>query len=125
MEFSETPEFTKEFKKLQKKYRTLTEDISVLKKLLVVNPNGNSSKHWNRLCTDETMGVTVLKVRMMCRAVHGSQFRVTYAYQAQEVTVLFIEIYFKGNKENKDTIRVQNYFELVKGQVRKAAGDSI
>ena len=39
MIFEELKEFQKDFKKLVKKYRTLKEDIEVVKKVLKVNPN--------------------------------------------------------------------------------------
>jgi hypothetical protein len=118
MEFSETPEFSKEFKKLERKYRTLTADIAVLKKSLTTNPRGDGSKHWHVRHEDKILGVTALKVRMMCRAVRGTQFRVTYIYQTTKIEILFIEVYYKGYKENEDFERLKNYFELKQKEVR-------
>lgn len=114
MEFSETLEFRKEIKKLEKKYRTLITDIEVLKKSLITNPTGDGSKHWNVLHQDTTLGITALKVRMMCRAVRGAQFRVIYIYQAEKIEILFIEIYFKGDKENEDRERITDYLFSLK-----------
>lgn len=115
MEFSESDEFKKELKKLKKKYSTLVDDIEVLKKIIAVAPKGKG-KHDNILKSDEEAGVYIIKTRMMCRAVRGSQFRVIYAYDGQNIEVLFIEVYYKGNKENEDRERVQEYFESLKNK---------
>ncbi len=45
MDFSETYEFKKEYKKLLKKYRSLAEDLEVVKKAIKANPAGNETKH--------------------------------------------------------------------------------
>ncbi len=109
MDFSESDEFKKEFKKLSKKYRTLVDDLEVVKKAIRVNPTGDGTKHWNILRHD---GETkyAMKMRMMCRAVRGSQFRLIYLYESELVTVLFIEMYFKGMKEREDKERIDRYF---------------
>lgn len=117
MEFTESPEFVKECKKLKKKYQTLPDDIAILKKSLTFNPCGDGSKHWHISHEDKELGITALKVRMMCRAVRGAQFRVTYLYEVSRIEILFIEIYFKGQKENEDRERLKNYFELRKKQL--------
>lgn len=113
MDFKATDEFTKEFDKLKKKYRTLDTDLELLKKLLRLNPAGDGSKHWNLLKHEPEAKVHLLKVRMMCRAARGSQFRVTYAYQENKIEILFIEIYYKGNKENENMERAERYLKLL------------
>ena len=114
MEFRETEEFKKEFKGLKRKYQTLEADLAVLKKTIAIQPSGDGSKHWNRLATDHDSGVHIFKIRMMCRAVRGSQFRVIYAYREKQIEILFVELYFKGKKENEDKERVREYFELLR-----------
>jgi mRNA-degrading endonuclease RelE of RelBE toxin-antitoxin system len=109
MDFAESDEFKKEFKKLSRKYPTLSDDLEVVKKAIQANPAGNGTKHWNMLRHDgETM--YAMKMRMMCRAVKGSQFRLIYMYDGNKVEVLFIEMYFKGNKEREDQKRIERYF---------------
>ncbi|MCB9812759.1 hypothetical protein H6778_03825 [Candidatus Nomurabacteria bacterium] len=105
MEFSESDEFKKEFKKLQKKYPSLEDDLKVVKKAIAANPAGNGTKHWNILKTDGAES-HILKMRMMCRSVKGSQFRLIYFYDGQNVEVLFVEVYFKGSKEREDSERI-------------------
>lgn len=41
----------------------------------------------------------------------NSGIRVIYAYFAEEDKIEFIEIYFKGNKENEDTERIKEYLK--------------
>jgi len=114
MEFSETDEFKKDFKKLAKKYKTLSDDFAILKLAITATPLGSGSKHWNQLKHD---GVNkyVMKMRMMCRTVKGTQFRVIYFYDGLSVKVLFIELYFKGDKTRENNQRIEDLFmELAK-----------
>ncbi len=111
--FQETIEFTKELKKLSKKYRTLKKDICQLKELyLTTAPQGNGTKHWNLLHKNDH--VEIYKVRMHCDATKGKFFRVIYAYhlKKQNIELIeFIEIYFKGNKANEDKDRINDYLK--------------
>ena len=109
MDFSESDEFKKEFKKLAKKYPTLEEDFSVVKKAISVAPSGNGAKHWNVLKHDGGDRY-ILKMRMMCRAVKGAQFRLIYFYDGDKVEVLFIELYFKSDKERENIKRINDFF---------------
>lgn len=112
MYFSESKEFQKEFKKLSKRFRTLAEDLEVVKKIITVTPRGNGAKHWVALKSDIADERYIMKMRMMCRAVRGAQFRLVYLYsEIENITeILFIEIYFKGDKEREDLTRVDEYF---------------
>lgn len=109
MKFLESEEFKKEFKKLVKKYRSLPSDLEVVKKIIQTTPTGNGTKHWNVLKHDQT-DRHILKMRMTCRSIKGSQFRLIYLYDGQSIEILFIEIYFKGNKEREDKQRIEKYF---------------
>lgn len=114
--FQQTSEFTKDLKKLSKKYRTLEKDLCQLKELyLAAAPRGNGTKHWNLLYKNDD--VEIYKVRMHCDATRGKFFRVIYAYHLQTQTVElieFIEIYFKGNKANEDRDRISDYVKKYK-----------
>lgn len=99
-----TAEFEKEFKKYFKKYRTLEEDFAVFKKAVLAWPTGDKSKHWNVLKQDGEK--YILKVRMMCRAVRGASFRVIYYFDGKILELVFLEMYYKGNKEREDTERI-------------------
>lgn len=110
MNFQEGDEFQKEFKKLAKKYRTLVDDFQIVKKAIKASPAGDTSKHWHILKYDGA-DKYILKMRMMCRAVKGTQFRLVYFYDGTSVEVLFIEIFYKGNKENENKTRIDDYWE--------------
>lgn len=107
MQFRYSDEFEKEFKKLKKKYRTLESDLAVLKKAIIAEPTGDGSKHWNVL--HQTDVQCVVKVRLMCRALKGSSMRVVYRYDGEYAEVLFIELYYKGDKDNEDWERIRYY----------------
>ena len=105
MDFVETEEFAREFKRLRKKYKTLDEDLRTLQSIIRCYPGGNNSRHWNVLTEDGDC--VVLKMRMMCRSLRGASLRVVYLYDEQKHCVQLIEIYYKGDKdrENEDLYR--------------------
>ena len=104
--FSSLIEFEKEFKKLSKKYKTLSDDLEKFKKVLEVCPTG-VGKNFTIIHSLET--VEIVKARMACRALRDRSLRVIYGYIEKERKIEFIEIYFKGNKENEDRYRIKNY----------------
>jgi len=99
MEFSETNEYTKAFKRLYKKYKTLDTDIANIKEIICCYPKGAGARHWNLLSSIESCHV--YKTRLMCRAVKGSGFRLVYLYDEDADTFVLIEIYYKGDQENE------------------------
>jgi hypothetical protein len=109
MEIIEGEAFQKEFKKLQKKYNTLPADFDVLKVVLEDQPTGNSSKHWIILKQDGEK--FIFKTRMMCRALKGSSLRVIYYYDGAMIELVYLEIYFKGNKATEDSKRIDDFWK--------------
>jgi len=61
-----------------------------------------------------TWTVFVFKSRLQCRALRASSLRVVYAYQAAKNKVIFLEIFFKGKKENENSKR---WKEFIAGSV--------
>ena len=108
MNFNELPEFFKEFKRLAKKYKSLFEDLEEFKRIVDVVPLGNS-KHFNVLTKNEQC--SIIKARLFCRYLKGSSLRIIYAFHNQSCKVDFIEIYFKGDKENEDRERIKEYLK--------------
>jgi hypothetical protein len=49
---------------------------------------------------------------LFCRYLKGAALRIVYAYHAAHTRVDFIEIYFKGDKENEDQERIKNYLDI-------------
>ena len=106
MNFDELPEFTKECKKLAKKYRSLENDLAQFTAIVTTIPRGNS-KHFNVLVEEECF--CVVKARLFCRYLKGSSLRIIYAYFQADDRIEFIELYFKGDKENENFERSAMY----------------
>ncbi len=109
MNFDEQFNFGKEFARLAKKYRSLPDDIEEFKRVLVARPLG-AGKHFNVITKTET--VAVVKARLFCRYLKGSSIRIVYAYYEAASRFEFIEIYFKGEKENEDRERIKEYLKI-------------
>ena len=106
--FNELPKFSKEFKRFSKKYRSLHDDLNEFKRIISVIPLGNS-KHFNIITKTEQR--IIIKARLFCRYLKGSSLRIIYAFHCQSCQVNFIEIYFKGEKENEDYERIKEYLK--------------
>jgi hypothetical protein len=104
--FDRFAEFEKEFKRLFKKYKTLDDDFGKLKKILLITPTGVGK---NFVIMHSLPHVKIIKARMACRALRDSSLRVIYSYFEQEQRIEFIELYFKGEKENEDHERIKEY----------------
>ena len=106
MNFNELPEFQKDCRRLEKKYRSLVGDLKEFRSVITVIPPGNS-KHFNIITQKEIL--YIVKARLFCRHLKGTSLRVVYAYFEQEKRIEFIEVYFKGDKENENHDRIKNY----------------
>lgn len=115
MEFRQSQKFSKELRRLSKKYRSLQSDLGKLQDVLKVLPLGNGSKHWNRLHISDDGCITVFKVRLSCASLKGqSLFRIIYAHNTDNgevVLIDFIELYYKGEKENEERGLIQEYLD--------------
>ena len=108
MNFDELPEFQKECKRLARKYRSLIEDLKEFRKVVSVIPLGNS-KHFAVIEQNDVL--RIVKARLFCRYLKGSSLRVIYSYSERTQRIEFIEIYYKGDKENEDRKRIQQYLK--------------
>lgn len=108
MEIIQGDSFQKELKKLKKRYRSLPEDLKILEKLILKFPEGEDSRHCNALKKEAHR--CICKRRMMCRAVKGSEFRVVYFYDGKALELLYLEIYFKGDKPTQNSKRVDAFW---------------
>ena len=109
MNFNELPEFQKELKRLAKKYRSIPNDLQEFCSVVSAVPLGNS-KHFNVITTTEFLHI--VKARLFCKYLKGSSLRVIYSYFIQEQRIEFIELYFKGEKENEDRERIKEYLRI-------------
>lgn len=106
MNFSENDEFKKDFKRLSKKYLSLSDDLLEFEKVVTKFPFGNS-KHFTQLHIKGN--ITIIKARLFCRYLKGSSMRIIYAYSKDKQLIEFIELYFKGDKEKEDRARILKY----------------
>ena len=112
------PEFKKDLKKLSKRFRTLEEDFEtfIATQLSLYHKQGIDNKG---VVPNSGLGLTtpaVYKARKFaCRSLKGrgadSGMRVIYAYWKDKDKLEFIEIYFKGDKENEDRQRILSYYK--------------
>lgn len=111
------PEFEKDLKKLQKRFRTLDSDLENFIKVQL--------KMFHKLDIDnkgivEVSGLDIeypkiYKARKFaCKSLKGtgsrSGIRIIYAYFDKEDKIEFIEIYYKGDKENEDRERIGKHY---------------
>jgi hypothetical protein len=114
MTFEELDLFTKDLKELLKKYRTLNEDLGVVKKVLEVMPDERPPFSFRI----DGLGLTtcIVKVKKIaCKSLKGrgvnSGLRLIYAYFKEEQKVVFIELFHKNDKENEDRKRIMDNFK--------------
>jgi len=110
-------EFKKDLKKL-KKFRTLQEDLeNFIEHQLKLTHKLNIDNKGVVLISN--LGITSPKIykarKFTCKSLKGkgaaSGIRVIYAYFEEEDVIEFIEIYYKGNKENEDRDRIIKHYK--------------
>lgn len=112
------PEFEKDRKKLLKKFRTFYDDLDIfiyvqLKLYHKLNIGNNS------VFPIENLGITIPQIfkvkKFACKALKGkgvqSGIRIIYAYFEVEDKIEFVEMYYKGDKENEDRERIFKYYK--------------
>lgn len=110
MNFSETQKFSKDLKRLSKKYRSLPEDLDEFKKVVSALPCG-SSKHFAIL--HEKGDLKIIKARMFCRYLKGSSLRIVYAYDSRSKCITCIELFYKGERERETFARIDQFLEII------------
>ena len=105
--FDSLPEFRRELSRLSRKYGTLDDDLETFKEVLSTSPTGFGNSF---AVIHSTEVIKIVKARMACRSL-----RVIYAYLEREEKVEFIEIYYKGDKENEDRNRIREYLKSAAG----------
>lgn len=116
--YSETPEFQRDFKGLLKRFKTLEEDFALAKKAAIELYH---IQKINNLSVFPIQGFSSQKIQIFkvkkfaCKTLKGrgakSGIRIIYAFNCQEYKVDFIEIYFKGDKEKEDRGRIKAYLK--------------
>lgn len=114
MQFFRLSAFDKELKKLLKKYRSLNEDLNVLKQVLEKFPRVHKPIVFPISGLDIRPGIEIYIVKhFKCTALKGkgarSGIRIVYAYFESEQKIEFIEIYYK-DKKDCDRKRILKYY---------------
>jgi len=111
-----TKEFKRDFKKIKKKFRTLDSDFKNFKEtqLRLFHEIGIDNKGIVKISGLGIEDPSIYKVRKFaCRALKGtgskSGIRIIYAYFPNQNKIEFIEIYYKGDKENEDRKRIERF----------------
>lgn len=112
------PEFEKEKKKLLKRFRTLDEDLDnfinvQLKLFHKLGIDNNAVEHISDLGIDEPKIYKVKK--FACKSLKGkgvqSGIRIIYSFYKKLDKIEFVEIYYKGDKEDEDRERIKRLYQ--------------
>lgn len=111
MSYSFTERCQKDFKKLSKKYRSLKEDIETFCRLIQVVDFQKNKKF---AILHSVKNILIIKGRLFCKSLKGDTLRVIFSYDTINKSIIHIEIYFKGNKENEDKERIKDFLKNIK-----------
>jgi len=121
--YDETKKFTRDFKKLLKKFPSLRDDLKITKKYRI------ELFHCKRIDSrsifqiegvgncDELQFYKITKFQ--CKSLKGrgakSGIRVIYAFFPVQQKVIFLEMYFKAKQEKEDRQRVADFIKTEVG----------
>ena len=113
MTFEELSEYKKDLKNLAKKYRTIEDDVAVVKSVLEIFPDARPPFSYRI----DNLGIEtcVIKVKKIaCRSLKGrganSGLRLIYAHFEKENKITLVELYHKNDKEMEDRQRILENF---------------
>jgi len=119
IKYKELDKFKKDFKRLIKKFPSLSEDLATVKKAVI---ELRHLKNINNLATFEIPGFSTNEAsfwkikKFACKSLKGrgvqSGVRVIYCWREIFSEVVFIEIYFKSEKENEDRERIKSFMNI-------------
>ena len=120
MSYENTSEFSKDLKKLCKKYKSLYEDIEVLKKASIElyhfqGLDNNGIFQIPGFCSESVISCKVKKFASKSFKGRGvnTGLRLVYIFIPKELKIVFVEIYHKNLKENEDRERLRKYYEFL------------
>ena len=122
MNYDETEEFRRDFKKLLKKFPSLAEDLEANKQYrieLFHCKEIDSRSIFEIQGVGNTAELKFFKVKkFQCKNLKGrgakSGIRVIYAYFPTEQRIVFLEVYFKANQENENRQRIIDFINKTK-----------
>jgi hypothetical protein len=119
IEYEESVEFKKDFKRLTKRFISLPDDFLVVKKAVI---ELRHILNINNLSTFEILGfssqvLSFWKIKKFaCKSLKGrgvqSGLRIVYAWHSALFKVVFLEIYFKAEQENENRKKIKDHLKL-------------
>lgn len=106
MNFKMTDSFSKEFERLKRKFLSLSQDLEELKEILQLRPEGFGQNFTVLHRSDRAI---IVKNRLLCRYLRRRSLRIVYAYQKQQITFVFIDIYSKSDREREDQQLIRDF----------------
>ncbi|MEA3273112.1 MAG: hypothetical protein U9Q72_00745 [Patescibacteria group bacterium] len=121
MDYNETEEFKRDFKKLLKKFPSLVDDLKVNKQYrieLFHCKEIDSRSIFEIQGAANTAELKFFKVKkFQCKNLKGrgakSGIRLIYAYFPVEQKIVFIEIYFKADQSNENKRRIIDFINTI------------
>lgn len=115
MVFEELDAYQRDLKSLGKRYRSLPEDIAVVKQILAVMPDARPPFSFQITGVGE--GNCVVKVKKVaCKSLKGkgvqTGLRLVYAFFKETDRIVLLEVYHKSDKENEDQRRIKDFLEI-------------
>ena len=119
--YDTTKNFARDLKRLKKKFRSLDDDLEVLKNNAIklfhlFNINNNGIFEIKNAGNNEKLSFFKVK-KITCKSLKGrgakSGLRLIYAYFPQEQRIVFLEIYFKADKANEDKTRISDFASAI------------
>jgi hypothetical protein len=121
-EVARLPEFERDLKGLVKRFRTLEEDLATLLRAQIVpfHKLGIDNKGVFQVTGLPFLEPKIFKIKKFaCRSLKGrganSGLRLVYAQFEEADKIEFVELYFKGDKENENRNRILGIYAS-KGQ---------
>lgn len=116
--YEKHPRFSKQLKKLLKKFRSLNDDLLILQKagieLFHINKIDNNSVELIQKLNSEYLQIYKV-IKFACKSLKGkgvrSGIRVIYAFYPRKQHIEYLEIYYKEKDDtDMDYIFVKEYF---------------
>jgi len=113
MTFEALNPFRKDLKSLLKRFRTLEDDLAVVKQILEIMPDERAPFSFR--IDNLGLETCIIKIKKIaCRSLKGrgvnSGLRLVYAYFPTENRIVFVELFHKNDKENEDRQRILDHF---------------
>ncbi len=116
-EISRLPEFEKDLRRLLKRFKTIEDDLSVFiqTELTLYYKLKKDTKGIFQITDLGIQNPKIFKAKKFaCRSLKGkgvhSGIRVIYSYYEEQDRIEMIEIYYKGDKENEDRMRILGHY---------------